>query len=269
VADPEVQRRVAELKAKYAGKKIIAGIDMCQRLSGGSLKLAAFDKLLCDYSNAMGSVVLVQKSLRPGSNSIEEATTSDDLTKMVHDINARYSRAGGEGVLVDYEEVTSHRMMLKDRVVLYLAADVFLLTCIREGLNLNPLEYIYTRKDLEHAGVVVASEFSTCSSILSGSLKINPFYALQVADTLDKALCMTSRECFNRRMRDITFVSTHPSSSWTKQILSDLNFMHKQRRELKAGNGAGKGLLGVAAEAARMPKAANVETISACYALAR
>ena len=33
---------------------------------------------------------------------------------------------------------------------------------------------------------MVASEFSTISSLLSGSLKINPFYALHVADTLDK-----------------------------------------------------------------------------------
>ena len=39
---------------------------------------------------------------------------------------------------------------------------------------------------IENAGVVVASEFSTISSLLSGSLKINPFYALHVADTLDK-----------------------------------------------------------------------------------
>ena len=40
------------------------------------------------------------------------------------------------------------------------------------------------------AQVVVASEFSACSSMLNGSLKLNPFYAQLVADTLDKALSM-------------------------------------------------------------------------------
>ena len=73
---------------------------------------------------------------------------------------------------------------------LYLAADVFLLTSIREGLNLFPLEYICCRRGLEDAGVVVASEFSACSSMLNGSLKINPFYAQHVADTLHNALDM-------------------------------------------------------------------------------
>ena len=63
-------------------------------------------------------------------------------------------------VVVDYEEVSE--VSIHERIALYLVADVFLLTSIREGLNLMPLEYIYARKDLAHAGVVVSSEFSTC-----------------------------------------------------------------------------------------------------------
>ena len=44
---------------RYAGKKIIVGVDVCQRLSGGSLKLAAYEQLLTDYSST-GQVVLIQ-----------------------------------------------------------------------------------------------------------------------------------------------------------------------------------------------------------------
>jgi trehalose 6-phosphate synthase/phosphatase len=53
-----------------------------------------------------------------------------------------------------------------------MVADVFLLTSIREGLNLLPLEYVFARKDLAFAGVVIASEYTACSSLLSGSLKV-------------------------------------------------------------------------------------------------
>ena len=49
-------------------------------------------------------------------------------------------------VLVDYEEVPS--LSVSQRVALYLAADVFLLTTVREGLNLYPLEYICSRRQL-------------------------------------------------------------------------------------------------------------------------
>ena len=42
-----------------------------------------------------------------------------------------------------------------------------------------PLEYIYARQHLESAGVVVASEFSCVSTLLSGALKvINPLYCI-------------------------------------------------------------------------------------------
>jgi trehalose-6-phosphate synthase len=64
------------IKAKYHDKKIIVGVDVCQRLSGGSLKLAAFEKLLTDYTDSEGKVVLIQKSLVPGSRPQDEATTS-------------------------------------------------------------------------------------------------------------------------------------------------------------------------------------------------
>ena len=40
---------------------------------------------------------------------------------------------------------------------------------------------------------------------------------------------MTPKECDNRRQRDITFVSSHPSSLWTKEILTDLVFLKKQQ----------------------------------------
>lgn len=45
---PETLRLAKELQQKHYGKKIIVGVDACQRLSGVALKLAAFDKLLSD-----------------------------------------------------------------------------------------------------------------------------------------------------------------------------------------------------------------------------
>lgn len=213
-------------RAKYKGKKVVVGVDVCQRLSGVVLKLAAFEKLLTDHITN-NSVILVQKMIRPGAREADEASTSEDTLSMVNSLNSRFSSTGGTTTLVvDYEEVP--HMSLIERCALWLVADSFLLTCIREGLNLMPLEYIYSRKDMKHAGCVVASEFSPCSSLLSGAIKVNPCYALEVADALDKALSMSSSECATRRQRDIGFISSHPSSLWTSQIMSDFRYLRKE-----------------------------------------
>ena len=43
-------------------------------------------------------------------------------------------------------------------------------------------------------GVVILSEFSTCSGLLNGSLKINPFDPLKVADAIEKGLMLSSKD---------------------------------------------------------------------------
>ena len=88
------------------------------------------------------------------------------------------STSSNAHVLVDYEEVPS--LSLHQRVALWLAADVFLLTTVREGLNLYPLEYICARKQLgksPHFSTLPSSslcrsgEFSDCFNSFSTILK--------------------------------------------------------------------------------------------------
>ena len=232
VNNPEVKAAAMEIRKKYAGKKIIVAVDVCQRLSGGSLKFAAYEKLLNDYSSTVGNVVLIQKSIRPNNRELDEMTTSADLIKMTTLINSKFSHKDQQ--VIDYEEV--HSLSTNERVALWLAADVFLLTSIREGLNLYPLEYLYARKDLDFTGVVVASEYTACSSLLSGSLKVNPYYILNVADTLHRALEMSATECKQRLQRDLPFVANHPSSKWTNAILYDLELLQSSREKNKIVN---------------------------------
>ena len=163
----------------------------------------------------------------------DEETTSADLHKMVEALNAKFRSSESDLPVVDYQEVTS--LSLSERVALWLAADVFLLTSIREGLNLMPLEYVYARRNLGYAGVVVASEYAACSSLLSGSLKVNPFYTLSVADTLHRAIEMGSKESSQRMQRDLPFVANHPSSKWTREILHDLE-VSKPTVDLHSGS---------------------------------
>lgn len=63
-----------------------------------------------------------------------------------------------------------------------------------KGLNLIPLEYIFARDTPEPAGVVMASEFSACSSLLNGAMRINPFDVPKTAAAMDQALTMGEGE---------------------------------------------------------------------------
>jgi trehalose-6-phosphatase len=227
VRDAETAKLIHALKAKYAGKKVFVGVDTCERLSGLLLKLESYRMFLEDVEDP-SKYVLVMYALRPNARPNDEEYTSRDLRTMSNEMNVKYRHP-----VVEYIETTS--MTLQQRVALWTAGDVYLLTSIREGLNLMPLEYIYCRKDLADPGVVVASEFSTCSSLLNGSMKINPFNFRNVADTLHKAIGVSIKEKEARRQRDLTFVQTHTAAQWTNQILNDLS----TKESLVKGNAVG------------------------------
>lgn len=217
LSDPDVRTLSCNMKQKHLGRCIISGIDIAQGLSGISLKLLAFERLLTDYPNWQNRVVLAQICLIPGTREIDESDTLGHVRYLVR----RIQNAFGPGV-IDYHEVKGSYLPIKERLVLWLSSDVFMSTPIREGLNLLPLEYVFSRRQPVAPGVTITSEFSAVCSILNGALRVNPFDVKMTSTSIDIALTMRMEEREGRRERDIHFVSTSPSGMWTRNVLRDL-----------------------------------------------
>ena len=74
----------AALKEKISpDKRMIAGLDTCQRLSGIALKFLGFERLLDEYPTWADQLVLYQTCVRPNNRPQDEATTSAELTDLV------------------------------------------------------------------------------------------------------------------------------------------------------------------------------------------
>jgi trehalose-6-phosphatase len=199
--------------------------------------LAAYRTFLLDLDKEdRRKYVLVVRSIRPENRLEDERQTSEELIKMTQLLNEEF------GAVVDYEEMKS--MGVSQRAALWMVADVFLSTSVREGLNLLPLEYVYCRRNLPNTGVVVISEFSACSTVLNGSIKVNPFNRRSLADTLAKVVNMTAAECNSRSRRDLDFVCNRSPAQWTQHILNDLlsqisinilNLKNSHRKTLEIG----------------------------------
>lgn len=222
---PSTKAIAQSLESKHPGRTIICAVDVCQKLSGISLKLLAFERLLAEYPVWRDKVVLVQRCLRPGSRTLDEAHTSAEVAQLAQRIKVTY----GDAVL-DLLEVGGNNLDLPSRLALFRCSDVLINSAIREGLNLVPLEYIFTRRDPDMPGVVLASEFSACSSLLNGAIRINPFDVQRTAAALDQALTMDEAERTGRRARDLPYISSRPSAEWTYQVLMDMWAMGQEAR---------------------------------------
>jgi trehalose-6-phosphate synthase len=81
---------------------------------------------------------------------------------------------------------------------LFQAADVMLVTSLRDGMNLVAKEYVAARHD--ERGVLVLSEFTGAADDLPQALLVNPHDIDGLKNTLVRALEMPGREQA-RRMR--------------------------------------------------------------------
>ncbi len=109
-------------------------------------------------------------------------------------------------------------------VALYLAADVMLVTALRDGMNLVAKEYVAARKSGD--GVLVLSEFTGAADQLRQALLINPHDIEELKASIVTAATMDSDQA-RKRMRSLRRqVVSNNVSRWAKEFLESLSQQH-------------------------------------------
>jgi trehalose 6-phosphate synthase len=112
---------------------------------------------------------------------------------------------------------------------LYLAADVLLVTALRDGMNLVAKEYVACRFDDD--GVLVLSEFAGASDELKRALLVNPHDIDGLKATILRAIDMP-REERRTRMRALRKrVIEHDVTRWSRLFLDTLSQAASDRPE--------------------------------------
>ena len=102
----------------------------------------------------------------------------------------------------------------------YLAADVMLVTPLRDGMNLVAKEYVACRHD--EGGVLVLSEFAGAANELTSALLVNPHDTDGVKEALYAALTMNAEEG-GKRMRTLRRqVLDNDVDRWARSFLETL-----------------------------------------------
>jgi trehalose 6-phosphate synthase/phosphatase len=89
-------------------------------------------------------------------------------------------------------------------------------------VSLYPFEFVYAHKLMQDPGVVVVSEFSGSSRVLTGSLGINPWKRNEIVDALVNALTMSAEEKAMRHVHDFEYIEMNTRTKWAERILVDL-----------------------------------------------
>jgi trehalose-6-phosphate synthase len=104
---------------------------------------------------------------------------------------------------------------------MYLAADIMLVTALRDGMNLVAKEYVAARSD--DRGVLVLSEFTGAADELAGAIMVNPHDIDGMKEKILAAVQMDPREQRKRMRRLRRRVLEDDVVKWSQSFLSVLS----------------------------------------------
>src|SRR5690606_29579900 len=149
-------------------------------------RLLAFREALLLHPELRGEVTLVQVVVPSREDIPTYHALREEIERLVGQIDGELSEPGWVPVLYMHHPVS--RTELRG---FYRAADVALVTPLKDGMNLVAKEYCASR--IDEQGVLVLSEFAGAASQLGdGALLVNPNDRVGTAEAIARACQMDS-----------------------------------------------------------------------------
>jgi trehalose 6-phosphate synthase/phosphatase len=213
-AAPDVAAKAQELHRLLPKRKLVLGIDRLDYTKGIPLRLAAFGHLLANYPEMRGRVSLMQVVVPSREDIPEYHRLRNEIEQLVGKINGAYARPGGwVPVWYEYRNLTRTELL-----AYYRAADIALVTPLKDGMNLVAKEYCAC--SIEEDCVLILSEFAGAApQLASGALLVNPYDVEGVAAALREAYFMPAEERAARMRRIRRSIRNQDVFDWVDSYL--------------------------------------------------
>jgi trehalose 6-phosphate synthase len=227
-----VQDRAAEIREELGNpQKVLLGVDRLDYTKGIFSRLRAFGELVDEGKVSLEDAVFVQVAT-PSRERVEQyRRLRDDIDRLVGRLNGDLGRLGRPAISYMHNSYPREEM-----AALYRAADIMVVTPLRDGMNLVAKEYVACRYD--DKGALVLSEFAGAADELRQAYMVNPYDINGMKDAIVTAMRAEPRE-LSRRMKAMRkTVAEHDVKSWARTFLEVLSearpLHHKQLRPAPA-----------------------------------
>jgi trehalose 6-phosphate synthase len=194
---------------------LMLGVDRLDYTKGIRQRLRAFGELVAEGTLDPDETRFVQVATPSRERVGQYQLLRDDIDRLVGRINGDLGRIGQPAVTYLHTSYPRAEM-----VALYRAADVMVVTPLRDGMNLVAKEYVAARHD--NAGVLVLSEFAGAADELRQACMVNPYDINGLKSTLVTAVHTPRREQAKRMRALRTQVRTNTIGHWADSFMGEL-----------------------------------------------
>src|SRR5919107_3661516 len=220
--DPAVQQEAKALRSDES-VRLLVGVDRLDYTKGIPQRLLSYEKMLQTHPELRERVRLVQVAVpsRTGVEAYQEYRAV--VEGLVGRINGDFGTPRWVPVHYIFRSLSEQEL-----VALYRAADVMLVTPLRDGMNLVAKEFVASRTDGD--GVLVLSEFAGASWELPEAIQVNPYDVDATAENYYRALIMGAEERRSRLHPLRTRVQAHDVHRWAATFLEQLEAITQPTR---------------------------------------
>lgn len=210
------QDAVQRMTTSLMGRKLIIGVDRLDYSKGLVERFAAFEHFLASFPQNIGRVTFLQIAPLSRGDVHAYGEIRRALERAAGRINGRFAEADWTPIRYLNRNFSHATLMGFLR-----AADVALVTPVRDGMNLVAKEFV-AAQDPDRPGVLVLSPMAGAAGELTGALQVNPYDKRGMALALQTALGMPLDERRQRHAQMARAVRTHDIHHWYERFVEDL-----------------------------------------------
>lgn len=193
-------------------RQMLLGVDRLDYTKGIEQRLSAYRLLLRTGRARIDRHVLVQIAPPSRENVREYREARRRIEGIVGEINGEFGEVGR--VAVHY----LRRSLKPERLAAFFcAADIMLVTPLRDGMNLVAKEYVACRAD--NSGALLLSRFAGAARELADAVICNPHDIAGLADDLHEAMTLDPADAAKRMERMRAAVFANDVHHWTSRFL--------------------------------------------------
>lgn len=212
---PEVQARAREIREQLGSPKtVLLGVDRLDYTKGIRHRLKAFEELLREGKLRAEDTALVQVASPSRERVDAYQDLKQEIERTVGSINGAHSPIGHTAVTYLHKSYPREEM-----AALYAAADVMLVTPLRDGMNLVAKEYVTCH---DGPGALVLSEFTGAAQQMKQAFSCNPHDIGNLKDAIMAAIETPEAERTKRLSTLRSGVAKHDVQRWASTYLTAL-----------------------------------------------
>jgi len=224
-SDQAVEKEIKRVLQKVGNRRIIISVDRLDYTKGIIERLEAFDLFLSKNPEYKGKVTLVMVAV-PSRTGVEDyKALRDRLEQLVGRINGEHGAIGYMPVWYLYRFMPFTKL-----IALYNAADIALVTPLRDGMNLIAKEFIATKTSGK--GVLILSEMAGAASELGEALVVNANNKAAIVQAIKEALEMPLLEQMERNKLMQERLKRYNVMRWSSDFINALRDIRKTQQKL-------------------------------------